>query len=483
MNNAAIMREASKLRTALNYVFNPRLRKKAHTDVIAFRNAAGKITKKIVCYPGWVVKKVPLSTPHKVELIDKLDFLLDKIRFKVPVGGRAGGKTRNIAMVLVEVMRIQKFDIMCCREVQKSIRASSHKVLKNYIEERGLDQEFDVNLYNIVHRQTRAEITFWGLRGDASAIKSAEAIDIVWIDESQAISVWAYETLEPTIRKHGSQVIISMNPRFEDDIIYEEYVTPYLDKLKKGRFKEKGFCLQFINYTDNYWISDVSLASAERKKRLNFKRYLHIWEGELYQNDQELIKQEWWQYHDPDDFLKHVTRWFITGDTAYTEKKANDPSVFILWGCVGKKYMMPLAMLRGWWEFPELIKEFKKFYTKNVKHPRLSSAMCYVEAKASGLSVVQTLRKAGLLVRGWIPGDWNFSADKVGRVHDSQELIAYHYVLLPKTDKIGYEWVTPFVRECSQFSADDSHHHDDQVDNLTMACSIFRRWARGGTLK
>src|SRR3546814_5267663 len=54
-------------------------------------------------------------------------------------------------------------------------------------------------------------------------IKSMEGIDRAWVEEAQTISANSLEVLIPTIRKAGSELWFSWNPRHASDPVDERF--------------------------------------------------------------------------------------------------------------------------------------------------------------------------------------------------------------------------------------------------------------------
>lgn len=185
-----------------------------------------------------------------------------------------------------------------------------------------------------------------------------------------------------------------------------------------------------------------------------------------------MIRAEWWPYYES---LEEVTGlcnfFFITADTAYTSDNSNDPTVLQFWGCEGSKRLYLLDQMRGWWEFPELLVNSAAFLKK---HP---CRTFYVEAKASGKSLVQTLRKNDVrAAKEWNPKHFNYPIDKVGRVQEMSYPVSNGDIWIP--DESIAPWVVGFVDEHSKFSDNDTHLNDDQVDTATMAYSVWRKKRR-----
>jgi phage terminase large subunit len=206
-----------------------------------------------------------------VDFPDKLRFLLDeKRRYKGAKGGRGSAKSWSFAQALLILGSSSKLRILCTREVQKSIKQSVHKLLKDQIERLGLSAFYQV-LENEIRGLNGTEFSFSGLSDQTvDSIKSFEGCDIVWVEEAQSVSKRSWKTLIPTIRKDGSEIWLSFNPELETDETYDRFVTNAPDD-----------CLIVdMNYTDNKWFPEVL-----EKERLHAKatlpeaEYLNVWEG------------------------------------------------------------------------------------------------------------------------------------------------------------------------------------------------------------
>jgi phage terminase large subunit len=156
---------------------------------------------------------------------------------------------------------------VCGREIQKSIDESVYTIFKDLIIENELN--FEIQASKIIHRKTKSEINFKGFREQGSVnIKGLEGVDILWIDESQAITQHTLDIIIPTIRKSKAKVFFSMNRHLKNDPVYKEFST-------------RDDCLHIkINYTDNPFCSDELKHEAELCKINRPDDYRHIWEGE-----------------------------------------------------------------------------------------------------------------------------------------------------------------------------------------------------------
>lgn len=214
----------------------------------------------------------------------------DKL-FYVYHGGRGGGKSWEIADFLLIEGAKQKHRILCCREVQKSIKQSVHKLLSDRIVALGLG-----HFYQILETEIRGingtEFSFAGLLNHTvESIKSFEGATITWIEEAQTVSAFSLSILIPTVvRTSKPMVIMSMNPKLPSDAVYSEYVLGERDDTVVVQ----------INYTDNKECPDELIALAEQMKADDYDQYEHIYlgkpkeiaDGAIYKAEFEQIRKE-----------------------------------------------------------------------------------------------------------------------------------------------------------------------------------------------
>ena len=163
-------------------------------------------------------------------------------------------------------------------------------------------------------------------------------------------------------------------------------------------------------------------------------------------------------------------------DCAFSEKEHNDPTAMTTWG-VFKPLDGPMSVLLidCWAEHlsfpklkPKVLDEWRVSYGegRDAKRPD----MIIVEDKAAGISLIQELQKAHLLVRGYNPG----KADKMQRLQITAAIFVAKRVWLPESEvHKGYvkDWVEGFL---SQICAFPDSAHDDYVDSATQAM----RWLK-----
>ena len=201
-------------------------------------------------------------------------------RYFLYYGGRAGGKSFGFADAILLLGRSSKLFIACVREVQDSIKDSVYKLLKDRADYWGFNDYifYTDRVENVI---TGTRIIFKGLQdNNAQNIKSLEGVDICWIEEGQSISKKSWDILNPTIRKKGSQIWVSMNRELENDPIW----------VALARNPDDKTIIKKVNYTDNIYCPEEIKYMAEKMKEEDYDGYLHTWGGEpVQQGDNKLI--------------------------------------------------------------------------------------------------------------------------------------------------------------------------------------------------
>lgn len=200
-----------------------------------------------------------------------------KSRYKILYGGRASSKSWTAGQALIELSCVIDCRVLCTREVQKTIAASSKKLLEDTVDRYQLNDQFKITDSYIKNIKTGATFGFFGLR-DTNGIKSMEGIDITWVEEGETLTQETIDDVFPTIRKAGSEVWVTFNPKYEDSPVYQMFVAnepPPRSIVKK------------INYTDNPFVTEETLSDAEHCKRLYPKKYDHIWLGNIKTDSDE----------------------------------------------------------------------------------------------------------------------------------------------------------------------------------------------------
>lgn len=169
-----------------------------------------------------------------------------------------------------------------------------------------------------------------------------------------------------------------------------------------------------------------------------------------------IIQRDWWVMYDA-DHTPIDGKLIITADTAYKKTKTADYSCFQVWELL-RKEMRLRDMIVGKWEFPELLEKAIQIWRKWTDDSLINSAaFMYIEDKASGISLEQTLIQSGINAICWKPKEYDYPEDKVGRTRELSWDVYRGLVKLKKDDKMSQY----LINEAALFTEDMSHSHDD----------------------
>lgn len=186
-----------------------------------------------------------------------------------------------------------------------------------------------------------------------------------------------------------------------------------------------------------------------------------------------ILKTDHFQLWSSDRSLPHFDAVIQSWDTAFTERSTGDPSALTAWGFFtyeGKKCALLLDAFNDNLGYPALKAKVIEEWGSTYGEAKRRSDFILVEQKASGQSIIQDMRVAGLPVKPYNPG----RADKVTRAHMAAPILETDciYVLESKArPKQFVSWATKFVKECELFP---NGAHDDLVDTCTQVIIYAR---------
>lgn len=250
-------------------------------------------------------------------------------------------------------------------------------------------------------------------------------------------------------------IVIAQRLATDDLIGYiEENERPQWDfLLLKGYDEEKG---------RSAWEERITTAELERLKAQAPGVFAAQYQQSPIVAGGDVFKTEWWQFYDPADSGYIYSRVYICADTAMKTGQQNDYTVLGCFGLLRNGEIHLLDMVRGKFEAPDLERVFVEFYEKHRKVarpglPRVSAV--YVEDKASGIGLIQSVRRKGVPV---IP--LKATRDKYTRALEAVPTIAAGLLKLPEGK--GNPVSAAVIGECEAFRQDMSHVHDDIVDMI-----------------
>ena len=206
--------------------------------------------------------------------------------------------------------------------------------------------------------------------------------------------------------------------------------------------------------------------SVEKLKKIRATVGDRVWES-LYQQRPSaeqgaILKRDWWQklnYEPRYDFI------IQSYDTAFSTKESADFSARTTWGVFSRlnedsgMVEACVGLIEAWRdrvEYPDLRRIAQDSYWEYKPN------LVLIEKRASGQSLLQDLRRAGIPVHEYKP-----DKDKVSRAHAIAPMLQSGLVYVPSEEL----WVDDIIGECASFPYGK---HDDYVDTCTQAWQLIR---------
>jgi predicted phage terminase large subunit-like protein len=289
------------------------------------------------------------------------------------------------------------------------------------------------------------------------------------LDEQDALSntamenTWEWYQSGPRQRLQPNGAIIVINTRWKTDDL-----SGRLLKLQGAIKSDKWEVLEFPAILPSggpLWPEYWKLEELEAVKHtIGLQKWNAQWQQTPTADEGAILKREWWQRWKPEEppLVEYIIQSY---DTAYSKKETADYSVITTWGVFvpdqdsGPNIIL-LDVKKGRWDFPELKRiareEYKNWNPDNV----------LIEAKATGITLQQELRRVGIPVTMYSPGGRRAGQDKISRANSIAPILESGMVWAPET-----EWADELIEECAAFPNGD---HDDMVDSTTQALMRFR---------
>jgi len=291
------------------------------------------------------------------------------------------------------------------------------------------------------------------------------------LDEQDAVSetamenTWEWYTSGPRQRLQPNGAIIVINTRWKTDDLSGRLLRQQ-GQLKSDQWEILEFPA-ILPSGNPLWPEYWQLEELEKvKMSIGIKKWNAQWQQQPTNDEGAVLKREWWRKwkHDEPPECDYVLQ---TLDTAYSKKETADFSVIATWGVFypsadSGPALILLSVTKGRWDFPELKRIAKREYVYWKPDNVL------IEAKATGTSLQQELRKMNIPVTMYSPGGRRQGQDKISRANAVAPILESGMVWYPESE----EFAQDLVEECAAFP---NGSHDDQVDVTVMALMRFRQ--------
>jgi phage terminase large subunit len=381
--------------------------------------------------------------------------LLVPARYKGAWGGRASAKSHFFASLWLEESVASRLDFVCLREVQKSLDFSVRKLLIGKVQQHNAGAYFDVYDKKLVSKHGGTTI-FQGMQDHtADSIKSLEGFDRAWIEEAQNFGQTSLDLLRPTIRKSGSQIWASWNPKFATDPI-DAFLR---DTPGSGAAVPKNAVVVKAHWSDNPYFSEESRSDMEYDWNHDPEKAAWIWDGQYLKNSKAQVFKNWRVEEfeeDPNWVLRQGADWGFSVD----------PSVLVRCAIVGRRLYVSYEAYKVGCEIdflPDLFREVpdaeRWTITADSSRPETISHM----QRHGFPRMVKAIKGARSLEEGV-------------EFLQSYEIVVHPRCVRTIAELLAYKYkVDPLTKEVLSELADKNNH---VIDALRYACEGARRAQR-----
>ena len=315
---------------------------------------------------------------------------------------------------------------------------------------------------------------------------SGRAVDLMIIDDpvkdakeahSTTVreSVWSwYQSVAETRLHNKSKVVVIMTRWHEDDLAGrllatepEKWQVVSLPAIRE----QGGPDFDPRSAGEALWPDRHSLERLLAKEKQSAWVFAALYQQRPAPIGGGMIKPSWFPTYQPSELPRQPTHFYL--DTAYTAKQKNDPTGILAGVTDGQRlYLRNFKAVRL--EFPELVKFIPRYVKQNGGDHR---SKVVIEPKASGLSIIQQLRRETNLN---VIADDPPKDDKVAGTAAVSSIMEGGRVLVPA----GENWVGSFLDQLGVFP---NGTHDEEVDcikgliNRTLIKKQGRRTLRGAS--
>ena len=272
------------------------------------------------------------------------------------------------------------------------------------------------------------------------------------------------DALKSRLNKPGTPIIIIAQRLAVDDLI------GYIEENERDKWK--FYLIEGLNEETGRaaWEEKMPAATLQEMKIKTPAVFYSQYQQTPIILGGDVFKSEWWQFYDTRQKFNY-RRIFIVGDTALKTGQHNDFTCLMVVGAMTNGTIHLLDMVHGKFEAPDLETVFVNLWNKwrlGVNGCRASAV--YIEDKASGIGLIQSIKRRGVPVVAMTP-----TKDKYSRALEATPTIQAGLFYLPNsaTDPISQK----VISETESFRADMTHKHDDITDTV---CYAIEKAASGG---
>jgi predicted phage terminase large subunit-like protein len=289
--------------------------------------------------------------------------------------------------------------------------------------------------------------------------------DLLADGNSEAVMNSTFEWVQTQFLTRGlpNNAIISMGTRFHKDDVTGRLLTAAPDEWKvlnipalcvDEETDPLGRHLGESHWKEFFPVSALNLI----RKNIGEKDFESLYQGNPTEAAGSIFKHHWIQTYDPSVTKVVYSYVYMTVDTACKDKTKNDYTAMCIWGfnkASQEVHLIDAELERL--DFPDLVQKIKTLIAL------FKVRAVYIEGAASGLPLIQTLRKSiKVSIKELIP-----SKDKVLRANSVAPIVESGHVIINENlanleDRISELTSFPYIRT------------DDFVDAFVYGVMVLR---------
>lgn len=346
--------------------------------------------------------------------------------------GKRGGYMTDTFSGLIALDDIDKPDSM----FSKVKRERNHMLLKNTIRSRRASKKkgFETPILSVQQRLHVNDSSWFMMNGGMGIEFDRVVIPALVTDE------------------YGNSLPEWLREDFRRDVLDGPYVL--IDGVKHWSF----------------WEDNESVENLMMLREADPYTFESQYQQEPFALGGNVFKTEWFKYYGDgpkSEFIKpdRFEFTFITADTAQKEGELNDYTVMCYWGIYRDRVYF-IDGIRGKFDAPALRTNAEAFINQCWRRNKECGTLrhIYIEDKSSGTGLIQDLAKKTPIKITPVQRD----SDKVTRAMDAQPVMKAGRMVLPES----HPMLSEMLAELAAFTYDDSHPHDDIVDNCIDAANM-----------
>ena len=393
----------------------------------------------------------------QVDLPEYAVGLLDRPeRYLCVYGGRGGTKSWSAAInIVIKCATVPGYRVAVVREFKATLNDGAIALIYDLAQRLGVPCRKPPQHPRVDFPGTGAEVIAVGAERNPDNLRGLELIDLAWLEEATGISGSSFEVLEPSVRKETSKILMTFNPRFATDAVYQMFVEPSEPPPRSWR--------HMVNYGDHpQFQTDALDAARERMRASGNPNYRHVWHGELIRmvgavfDATKVYPSPDWTGAD----VRRVRAWDLAGT-----KDGGDYTVGVLMAVRGRAFRIE-DVIRGQWDSAE-VEERVTAATHND-----STLTSVVIERGPGDAGLRDARSWAARLAGYSFTSNRPTGSKAERARPFAAAVNSGLVSRP----VVADWWGEFAGELAAFSEDQRAmrgRYDDQVDAAAAAFNFL----------